>query len=123
MWGRIMHARTLDLTPQMYHTAAMEKRRPHHDLMRFRADFAAGKADVTRTAKQGADACGIGVAGMNAVVQAMCSAHFYKSMTSLADSREWQDVYHVPAGERLVLYIKFTGRIVQDFKLLSFKEK
>ena len=81
----------------MYHTVAMEKRRPHHDLMRFQADFAAGKADVTRTARQGADECGIGVAGMKAVVRSMAAADFYKSMTSLADSREWQDVYHVPS--------------------------
>jgi hypothetical protein len=47
--------------------------------------------------------------------------HVYNSMTSHADRRVWQDVYHVPwAG--LVLYVKLTvdelGRLI-----LSMKEK
>jgi motility quorum-sensing regulator/GCU-specific mRNA interferase toxin len=46
----------------------------------------------------------------------------YKSMTSLADHRIWQDVYHVssPAG---TIYVKFTADVVTEFLLLSFKEK
>jgi motility quorum-sensing regulator / GCU-specific mRNA interferase toxin len=42
-------------------------------------------------------------------------------MTSQADARIWQDVYHVPSGG-MVLYVKFT--IDADGKLLlSFKER
>ena len=48
--------------------------------------------------------------------------HFYKSMTALSDHTAWQDVYHVPHNGR-VLYVKFTGDRVTDFRLLSFKEK
>ena len=47
---------------------------------------------------------------------------FQKSMTSYADHRVWQDVYHVPSevGE---LYVKFTADVVSEFLLMSFKEK
>jgi motility quorum-sensing regulator/GCU-specific mRNA interferase toxin len=51
----------------------------------------------------------------------MRRSHFYKSMTSHADHRVWQDVYRVPWGG-LVLYVKLTvdelGRLI-----LSMKEK
>lgn len=56
------------------------------------------------------------------VIQTMQRSHFYKSMTSYADSRLWQDVYHVPSPVGL-LYVKFTADTVTEFLLLSFKEK
>jgi motility quorum-sensing regulator/GCU-specific mRNA interferase toxin len=43
-------------------------------------------------------------------------------MTSFADHRIWQDVYHVPSAVG-VLYVKFTADVVMEFLLLSFKEK
>ena len=47
---------------------------------------------------------------------------FYKSMTTFADHRVWQDVYHVPArGVRL--YIKFQADVVTEFTVMSFKER
>ena len=52
----------------------------------------------------------------------MRPGQFYKSMTSLADHTQWQDVYHVPWRE-LLLYVKFTDDRVTEFLLLSFKEK
>ncbi len=52
----------------------------------------------------------------------MRRVHFHKSMTSYADSKIWQDVYHVPSDAGL-LYVKFTAEAVSDFLLLSFKEK
>ena len=46
---------------------------------------------------------------------------FYKSMTTEADHRIWQDVYHVPTPSGLA-YVKFTlrddGAIVISFKRL-----
>ncbi len=58
---------------------------------------------------------------VDVVVQGMRRSHFYKSMTSYADHRVWQDVYRVPWGG-LVLYVKLTvderGRLI-----LSMKEK
>ena len=47
---------------------------------------------------------------------------FSKSMTSFADNRVWQDVYHVPA-RGMMLYIKFQADIVTEFTVTSFKEK
>ncbi len=47
---------------------------------------------------------------------------FYKSMTTLADHRTWQDVYHVPA-DGLVLYMKFQADMVTEFRVMSFKER
>ena len=46
----------------------------------------------------------------------------FKSMTSHAATKIWQDVYHVPSDAGL-LYVKFTAEAVSDFLLLSFKEK
>ena len=42
-------------------------------------------------------------------------------MTSYADHRAWQDVYHVPS-EAGPLYVKFTADAEKGFLLLSFKE-
>ncbi|BBK35164.1 hypothetical protein STAQ_02420 [Allostella sp. ATCC 35155] len=47
---------------------------------------------------------------------------FVESMTTYADSRLWQDVYHVPADER-VLYVKFHADVVTEFRVMAFKEK
>lgn len=58
-----------------------------------------------------------------ALVSTMTRRMFYKSMTSFNDHRQWQDVYHVPAGERLTVYLKFTDDIVTEFVVLSFKER
>lgn len=43
-------------------------------------------------------------------------------MTSHADHRVWQDIYHVPSAQR-TLRVKFTADAVTEFLLLSFKEK
>ena len=43
-------------------------------------------------------------------------------MTSYADHRVWQDVYHVPTAVGM-LYIKFRNDAVTRFTVLSFKEK
>ncbi len=56
------------------------------------------------------------------MIQSIERRHFQKSMTSYADHRVWQDVYHVPS-EQGELYVKFTADAVTEFLLLSFKEK
>ena len=57
-----------------------------------------------------------------ATIQTMQRQHFHKSMTSYADPRLWQDVYHVPSPVG-VLYVKFIADAVTEFLLLSFKER
>ena len=101
----------------------VEKRKPHHVLKDFQAAFSTVEAlAVTKTAFQDALALGFTRAGIVEVVQSMKRTHFYKSMTSLADHKSWQDVYHVP-WEEMTLYVKYTDDLVTEFRLLSFKEK
>jgi motility quorum-sensing regulator / GCU-specific mRNA interferase toxin len=76
---------------------------------------------MTRTAQSTAFSLGILLADVVNIIQAMSREQFYKSMTSLADHRIWQDVYQVPF-ESLILYVKFTTD-AQGYLVISFKEK
>ena len=101
----------------------MEKRKPTYDRAAFKAAFDdADKLNVTGTALRSAAALGFGREEIVATIRAMRRQHFYKSMTSHADHRIWQDVYHVPS-EIGTIYLKFMADIVSEFLLLSFKEK
>jgi len=101
----------------------MDKRKPTYDLEAFKAAFAnVDKVNVTGTALRTAAGLGFGRAEIVATIQTMERTQFYKSMTSYADHRIWQDVYHVPSPAG-VLYVKFTADAVTEFLLLSFKEK
>lgn len=97
-----------------------EKRKPTYDLEAFKV--AAERMRVTVVATRTAAALGFGRAEMTATIQTMQRSQFYKSMTSYADHRIWQDVYHVPSSVG-TLYVKFTADAVTEFVLLSFKEK
>lgn len=59
------------------------------------------------------------LAGMCAIVLALTSIDFYKSMTTHADHRVWQDVYHARTGNGEV-YLKLT--VIDDVLIVSFKE-
>lgn len=99
------------------------KRKPTYDLEAFKTAFSTPqKLAVTGTALRSAAALGYGRAEIVNTIQTMRREHFYKSMTAYADSRLWQDVYHVPSPVG-VLYVKFTADAVTEFLLLSFKEK
>ena len=101
----------------------VEKRMPTYDLDAFKAAFASvEKLAVTGTALRSAAALGYGRIEIVATIQTMQRCHFYKSMTAYADSRLWQDVYHVPTPLGM-LYVKFTADVITEFLLLSFKEK
>ena len=96
----------------------MEKFTPTYNLEEFKnSDFR-----ITKTARENAADLGLGVRNIYEVVDTMKREHFYKSMTSYANHKIWQDVYHVPY-ENFVLYVKFTKNVISDFTLLSFKEK
>lgn len=100
----------------------MEKRRPRYALGTIKATFATVAAlRITKTALTCAERLGITLQGVVAIIQSMTREHFYKSMTSDANSAIWQDVYHVPHGS-LVLYVKFTTDI-EGYLVISFKEK
>ena len=97
----------------------MEKATPHCKLSIVKAMLLAGKVRSTMSALSGAAALGYDFAGMVEIVAALTMGDFYKSMTTLADHKVWQDVYRVSttAGE---IYLKLM--IVDDVLIVSFKE-
>lgn len=99
----------------------MEKRKPTHDLAAFKLAFTQHRA-ITLGAVRSARELGYSVTDLISLVEALMPRHFYKSMTSLHNHRQWQDVYHLPHEDRLI-YVKFTDHILTEFVLLSFKEK
>ena len=99
----------------------MEKRKPSHSLKAFQAAFSRERA-ITLTAARSARTLGLSVSDVAILVNKLEPKHFFKSMTSFHDHRQWQDVYHLPDEDR-VLYVKFTDAVVTEFILLSVKEK
>ena len=96
----------------------MENFKPSYVLEKFQQS----SFTITRTALKSAAELGLDSEGIRNIVATMEPSMFYKSMTSYADHRVWQDVYHVP-WENCLLYIKFTEDMISEFLLLSFKEK
>lgn len=97
----------------------MEKRTAHYKLPIVKAMVESGRVRTTTTAREGAVALGFDFDGMLAVVMGLTGADFYKSMTTHADHRVWQDVYRpvTTAGE---VYLKLT--VIDDVLIVSFKE-
>ena len=79
----------------------------------------AGKVRSTMSALNGGAALGFDFNGIVGVVMALTPADFYKSMTTHADHRVWQDVYRptTAAGE---VYLKLT--VIDELLIVSFKE-
>ena len=97
----------------------MEKRVPHCKLALVRTMVAAGKVRATVSALAGGAALGFAFEEIVGVVAALTPKDFYKSMTTHADHRVWQDVYRpkTRAGE---VYLKLT--VLDDVLIVSFKE-
>jgi len=97
----------------------MEKRTPHYRLPLVKALVEAGKIDTTYSAREGATALGLDFADVVAIVKALTPADFYKSMTTYADHKIWQDVYQ-PRTEVGDVYLKLT--VLNEVLIVSFKE-
>src|ERR1035438_3619115 len=97
----------------------MEKQTPHCKLAVVKTMVAAGKVRITISALAGGAALGFGFEQIVGVVAALTLKDFYKSMTTRADHRVWQDVYRpkTPAGD---VYLKLT--VLDDVLIVSFKE-
>jgi len=97
----------------------MEKSTPHYKLPAIKALIEAGKVRATKAAWEGGTALGFDFDGIIGVIKALNQQDFYKSMTTHADHKVWQDVYRptTHAGE---VYIKLT--VVDDLLIVSFKE-
>jgi motility quorum-sensing regulator/GCU-specific mRNA interferase toxin len=97
----------------------MEKQTPHCKLSVIKALVENGKVRTSYSAEQGAAQMGLSVSDMLAVLQALTTADFYKSMTTHADHTIWQDVYR-PITQAEDVYLKLT--VIDDVLIVSFKE-
>ena len=85
----------------------MAKRRPTYDLEAIKSAFETVETlAMTSSALRDAIALGFDRAGVVETIAGIERRMFYKSMTTFADHRVWQDVYHVPA-RGLTLYVEF----------------
>ena len=99
----------------------MEKSTPHCKLSVVQDLVRSGAVRATGSAFVGARELGINdLAGMCAVVLTLSSADFYKSMTTHADHRIWQDIYHARTAKGQAVYLKLT--VIDDVLIVSFKE-
>jgi motility quorum-sensing regulator / GCU-specific mRNA interferase toxin len=97
----------------------MEKQTPHCKLSVVKTLLDAGKSRATHSARLGATALGLELSEMLDVLKALKPSDFYKSMTTHADHRIWQDVYR-PSTKVGDVYIKLT--VIDDVLIVSFKE-
>jgi motility quorum-sensing regulator/GCU-specific mRNA interferase toxin len=97
----------------------MEKLSPHCPLSRVKALVQERKVRSTYSALTGAAALGFGFDEMLEVILALVPSDFYKSMTTHADHKVWQDVYR-PTTEYGSVYLKLT--VIDDVLIVSFKE-
>jgi motility quorum-sensing regulator/GCU-specific mRNA interferase toxin len=97
----------------------MEKQTPYCKLSVVKAMIDEGNVRTTKAAREGGAALGMDFDSMIAVVMTLTTADFYKSMTTHADHRIWQDVYRptTPMGE---IYLKLT--VIDEVLIVSFKE-
>jgi len=99
----------------------MEKHTPPCKLSVVKALVEEGNVKATASAYGGARELGIyDLAGMCFVVMLLTSADFYKSMTTHADHRIWQDAYHAKTSAGADVYLKLT--VIDDVLIVSFKE-
>ena len=98
----------------------MEKHTPHYPLAEIQAQMTTvQEMNLTVSARTGIRAVGMAQADALAVVQRLTRKGFYKSMTTHADPRVWQDVYH-GQWNGAALYIKFQW--AGEYFVVSFKE-
>ena len=98
----------------------MEKITPHYKLVEILAQMTTvQEMNLTVSARAGIRACGMAQLDALAVVQGLRSKNFYKSMTTHADHRVWQDVYH-GQWNGIALYIKIQR--AGEYFVISFKE-
>ncbi len=97
----------------------MEKYTPHCKLSTIKSLLELGKVRATQSALSGGAALELDFVKMLEVINGLKSSNFYKSMTTHANNRIWQDVYRpvIQAGE---VYLKLT--VIDDVLIVSFKE-
>lgn len=102
----------------------MEKRIPHYNLTAVQTMvFDKASRPFTISALRGGLELGLSEPEMRIVVLALSRRHFYKSMTTYADHREWQDVYLGATEGGVAVYIKITDYADGHPPVIQFKAK
>jgi motility quorum-sensing regulator/GCU-specific mRNA interferase toxin len=102
----------------------MEKRVPHYNLPDVQTSIAdQASRPFTVTALRGGLELGLTEPEMRLVVLALSRRNFYKSMTTHADHKEWQDVYHGITDDGVAVYIKITAYPDGRPPVIQFKIK
>jgi motility quorum-sensing regulator/GCU-specific mRNA interferase toxin len=100
----------------------MEKRVAHYPLSLVQAAVREKGADAfTKTALCNIALMGLSLEDAMKVVAELAPRMLHKSMTSHADHRIWQDVYHAPCPNGKTAYIKLTHK--DGAPVIQFKEK
>jgi len=98
----------------------MEKRSRTYDLDGIKEAFkTVEELRMTRTARRTIVGLGFSLENVVNIIQSLTYQNFYKSMTTYADHKVWQDVYHFQFN-MVNLYIKFMmddeGHLIVSFK-------
>ena len=97
----------------------MEKKTPHYTLQCIQADVQRlGAVAFTKSALDGGRTMGLTLAQMQRVIASLER----RALSTHADHRVWQDVYHAQAYG-LAIYIKVTYRPSGGPPVIAFKEK
>ena len=96
----------------------MEKSSAHYKLSVVRALVTEGRLRFTTSASRSYRAMGLSRREVIDILARLERSDLYKSMTTHADHRVWQDVYHpvTPYGS---LYLKLS--VIEQLVLVSFK--
>lgn len=100
----------------------MKKNTPHYRLDAIKAEVSAHGLDAFTRAAHGAELLGLTDFEAVAVVLNLERGMLLKSMTTHADYRMWQDVYHAICPNGRIAYIKLTLR-TDGPVVIQFKEK
>lgn len=101
----------------------MEKSTSHYDLAVIKTEVhRLGSKAFTMSAREGGRRMTLNLAQMLRIVHLLEHRMLHKSMTTYADHRIWQDVYHTTFQDREI-YIKVTYRPGGGHPVVSFKEK
>ena len=97
----------------------MEKKTPHYTLQCIQTDvLRLGAVAFTKSALDGGRTMGLTLAQMQRVIASLER----RALSTHADHRVWQDVYHAQAYG-LAIYIKVTYRPSGGPPVIAFKEK
>ena len=101
----------------------MEKKTPHYNLQCIQADvLRLGAVAFTKSALDGGRTMGLTLAQMQRVIASLERRALHKSMSTHADHKVWQDVYHAQAFG-LAISIKVTYRPCGGPPVIAFMEK